>query len=491
MTGELVALIASAAVSSAASGMLFTGRYEVTPEGVLVKTVEITGAGPGRLETGFDPATQSLEVLEASFASPDGSRADLPDWAVDTLAGSGGFPSLVVALFPPGGRGTLEVRIRDWSWNWAGRLWLVVTPPAGCDSSFLEVADGRDIRWEGEGWTARRRGDDLLLSAGPGAGPLKASSYESWQDMYSDLTSEARVILEAEQPLSVREAAIEASAGGADPLMLLARLRTLLCNSIGMVPPPPTMSAFRPLDSGTVLDRRMATDMEAAVLFAAMAASAGMEAELVLASEAPSTLPIPGEWDRVLVEAGRGGRKALYEPHATLVPAAYIEHRDGLRLLRRGDRNPVEYTPPPCDRCREVWTMRGPGEWTVEVESGGFYDMLVRRRLAGLGDREARGAVAAMLWRSGILSRVDSCWTGNLYDLSEPARFGASVIVPCCPWSRFRLLPAIAWEGGGGDFARSWNLPDGASVGAELALEDGLVADTVPSPGRRLFGIGP
>ncbi|NLP06343.1 hypothetical protein GX411_10395 [Candidatus Fermentibacteria bacterium] len=490
MTRALIALLASIAVDRAASGMLFTCRYEVTAEGVLEKTVEITGAGPGRLETGFDPATQSLEVLEASAASPGGSRTDLPAWAVDTLAGSGGFPALVIALFPPGGGGILKLRIRDWSWNWSGRLWFVVTPPPGCDSSIVEVADGRGMRWEGPGWTAQSRGDDLLLRAGAGAGSLRASSYESWQEMYSDLTAAAGALLEAEQPLSVREAAIEASAGGADPPMLLARLRTLLCNSIGMIPPPPTMSAFAPLDPGAVLERRRATDMEAAVLFSAIAASAGIEAGLVLASNEPSRLPIPGEWNRVLVEAGAGGRRFLYEPHATLVPAAYIRDAERLRLLRPGDTDPVEYTPPPCDRCREQWTMTGPGEWTVEVETGGLYDGRIRRRLAGLGDREARGAVAAMLWRSGIVSIVDSCWTGDLYDLSEPACFGAEVTVPCSPSSRYRLLPAIAWDGGG-DFARSWNLPEGASFDAELVEEDGIATDTLPNPPRRIFGIGP
>lgn len=488
MTRLLAALWASAAVCPACSDMLFTSRYEVTSDGILERTVEITGIGPGRLDTGFDPATQSVEVLEASAALPGGGRADLPAWAVDTLAGSGAFPSLVIAVFPPGGGGVLRLRIRDWSWNWAGRLWFVLSPPPGCDSSVVEVAGGRHMRWEGNGWSSRPRGEDLLLSAGPGAGPLMASCYESWQDMYSDLTSAAGALLEAEQPLSVREAAIEASSGGADPLMLLARLRTLLCNSIRMVQPAPTMSAFAPLDPAAVLERRRATDMEAAVLFSAMAASAGLDARLVLASNAPSGLPIPGEWNRVLVEAGRSERRSLFEPHATLVAAAYIEDAEELRLLRPGDRSPVEYIPPPCDRCRETWTMKGPGEWTVEVETGGAFDRQVRRRLAGLESEEARDAFAAMLWRSGIVSMVDSCWTGDLYDLSRPASFGAEVTVPCSPESRFNLLPAIVWDGGG-DFERSWNLPEGASVPAELIELGGTVLDTVPNPARRLFGI--
>lgn len=222
--------------------------------------------------------------------------------------------------------------------------------------------------------------------------------------------------------------------------------------------------------------------MEAALLFAAVARAAGLDAEIVLGSTSATGLPVPGEWNRVLVRAGEAGRMGLYEPSAVLVPADYIPDRDGLMLLRPGDERPVEYTPPPSDRCLETWSRSGPGRWSLSVEAGGWYDSSVRRRLAGVGRGAAGLVLAGWLWRAGIVCRVDSMAVGDLYDLSTPASFEASITIPLAsPGNGCEPLPLLDWTAGGSDgFTRTWTVPPGTVAPRGITTAGASLSDSIP-----------
>jgi hypothetical protein len=462
---------------------------------LLVRT-DLEALPPGTYSFGYDPSCESLELLSADYIRPGHGEEELPDWAVDTLTGTDGYPLALMVVFPPGSAGSMSFVREMFDRLSLESPSLEISPPvADADMAVLVREAPSTLRWEGGGYVAERDGDDLLLNGAAPAGQLALSWIEGWDDLYEALSAEADSALLATAPLSSREAAIEAGAAGADPSAQLARLRALLCNSFRMSLPSAAGLRFEvgPLDE--VYLRRRATPLEASTIFCSICRQLGMECDFVFASGGDWTIPVASSWGRVLLRVTAGGRTFYVEPSATLVPAFYIQSSREVSVLGRGDE--VLRSLPENDysssSCSESWEISASGAFRMEVEASGGYDADIRKKLAGLGEAGLAILVSTWLWRSGYILEVDSVWTSDLYDLGEPAAFGAAGALP--PLAEgYLLLPSLSWNiPSDGRFNRTWMMPSTTQTLPDLtsSAQDGfaLFSDTLPRSVRRMARI--
>ncbi len=495
MSGGLLPVMLSA-LAAASSGLRGGGfcRFVVTRDDSALEThMELSSESMGRLSFGFDPAVESLEIVSSSVVRP-GGESPLPSWALDTLSGTGGWPLAACAVFPPGAAGRLVVERR--SWDRITRLCpsAVLFPPLPSCSVEVVVEGGReDVSWSGEGYSRSFRGRDLVLRAGPQAGPVAVSWAPGWGDLRDAMLSQADSVLALRPPAGVREAAIEAGAAGADPVAGIRRLRTILCNSIEMTSAPRPLGSVRPL--ADILSTREADALEAAVIFSAICSGMGIPCSVVPASAAPRGIPVAADWDRVLVRMDLPGGRVFAEPSALLVPALFVAGADSLLILGEDGPEPLPSFRIDPDICSENWDISASGRFHLRVSSSGAFDPSIRRRLAGLSEARAAASVSSWLWRGGFTAAVDSVAAGDLYDLAVPACFDLWGSLPPSEGG-YIVLPGLAWDAiPGGTVRRAWTIPaGGAAYPADLAASpdrDGRVvlSDTLPVPVSRLVRI--
>jgi hypothetical protein len=468
---------------------------EITMDGdTLVRHLSVTAlAGDDgrflRNRFDFDPEYQSVNLLEVFYGFPGGTVMEPPDWAVDTLTGGNGYPlSLAVAM--PGLLQGMEVsyslETRDWSPWYSGGPWLLFDP-AGLpcierfSASFADP-DGT-IRHLGNGYRSPGggRGEFLVESELP-SGRLWVASTDSWTDLGETMLRRADSVISAPVPPDLRGAVIEAAAAGADPMMAAERARTLLTESFAVMDNPPGWRVFSVSPVQEILDSRTATPLEMAVLMRIIGEELGLEAEILPASLSRPGLPVPAGWERFLVRlTGEGGRSMLVEPSARLVQTGYIHADDTLYALAAGEGR-ILGIPPPGEMqnmCRETWTLDpAAGTFSLSLDCRGVFDMILRRRLAGLTGSELPAALSAWIWRTGVVMVPDTVEVSDFYDLSTPASLRAHgrLLSGQVAGLFYTRAPRMLWEvpdGVGTDLTVSWILPgaDCHASSPELEVE--------------------
>jgi hypothetical protein len=444
---------------------------------------------------GFDPAFQSVELLEASSGFPGQQHGPVPSWAVDTLSGSGGAPLSLVVAYPALREGmgmTFRVEVRDWGGMWERGPWSVIEPNVrGIDPDRIvvtvSVGSSEDLGWSGAGWTAETSSGRMTLEADSIAGTLWLSPYGTWGELRESLLLEAGAVLSAPMPPDLRGAALQATAAGAGAGEQIGRMRSLLCNSFSLDAGNGSHRPFSVRGIQGLLDGRSASALEMAVIFSAMCAELGIPAEILPVSGTRPALPVPEGWNRFLVKVTdpRGsGDEWLIEPAAYLSPAFYIAQTDTLYALEGGR---ISVLPPgngAGNAVREDWALDpASGAFVLDINSTGWFDAAMRARMAGLGMDEMCLILAEWSWRSGRLVAPDSVSISDPYDLSLPVTLHAEGVW-CLPeggeLTRCETVPLIDWaepEAYQGGIIRSWTLPSDwlppDLPGLELSLRGG------------------
>lgn len=477
-----LALVALAALARAS--LLSMDMSE--QDGDLTTILSVDGFDSRRYPVPFDPAFMDVRLLDAWVETADGTRSDLPGWAVDTLSSSSGMPLALVVAFPGrmDGGGFLRVETVDHAGLWDDGAWLGFTAPEWADSVRITMRGlGEEPAWEGDGYSLEMDGSGAVFTAVAPAGRLSVSTIPGWQALYSMMSESYLAALDAERPTSVAGAALEAGAAGADIPAVMARLRTIVCNSFTLESPghPCRLFAVDPIDE--LMRNRSADRLELALVTAAVLDEAGIGTELLFASSDPASIPVPVDWDRPVISARLpDGRSLLVDPSAYLNSAFHIPGRESLSILGpRGDAPAAPVAGGPEDYWREAWEVSTDGSFRLELSTGGAADSLLRHRLAGLDGPPAAAALALWLLSGGQVAIIDSMETTDLYDLAEGASLAAGGrlaggVTPGEP-SRLPLLPGCSCPG----MLRTWKLPgriEAASDGLRIEEDGRTAADT-------------
>ena len=454
--------------------------------GDLTTVLSVDGFGSRRYPVPFDPAFMEVRLLDAWVETADGTRSDLPGWAVDTLGSSSGMPLALVVAFPGrmDGGGFLRVETVDHGGLWDDGAWLGFTAPEWADSVRITMRGlGQEFAWEGDGYSLEMDGSDAVFTAAAPAGRLSVSAIPGWRALYSILSESYAAALDAERPVSVAGAALEAGAAGADITSVMARLRTIVCNSFTPESPghPCRLFAVDPLDE--LMSSRSADRLELALVTAAILDEAGIRTELLFGSACAASVPVPTDWDRPVISAVLSdGRTLLIDPSAYLNSAFHIPGRESLSMLGpRGDAPLPPAAGGPEDYWREAWDISGDGSFRLELSTGGAADSLLRHRLAGLDGPSASAALALWLLSGGQVAIIDSMETTDLFDLAEGAsmRVGGRLAggIPPGEPSRLPLLPGCPCPG----MLRTWKLPgriEASCAGLRIEEDGCTVVDT-------------
>ncbi len=398
-----------------------------------------------RVTRDYDPEYMDVELLDAVYGFPGSSR-EVPEWAVDTLTGSEGWPRAVVAAFP-GLRPGMELR---WTWKITdhGKFasqGLFYTYIAGEEPDTIIVrcddTDGLSVSATGfeESSVNSKR---VFTSMNAEYRELWLSTAPDWAFVESILLGSSREA-SLETPPDLREASIEAGAAGALPRMRISRGRVLITESMQLLPFPGGDAGFAVRPIQEILDTRRATPMEAATLLSSMCRVMGIDAPVVTATDILPPIPSPLGFYRAFVLA----EGTLEEPSEYLSPAGWIDTRDTLWLLLPGGI--LAELPPrvESEHCSETWSFfPDQGRFTLEVTAEGGFDRELRRRLAGLDYDELLLRASEWFRASGIYFYPDSVSLSDFYDLTEQASMTASGIMAGSQGTWVETAPSLNWS---------------------------------------------
>lgn len=509
----IAAVILWAASASSAPSVISLYSVDLEQRGdTLFQTVEIQGVrgsdrGLGRFAQNFDPLYQSVVLLASEFGFPGTQFRQVPPWAVDTLTGSGEWPLSLVTAFP-GLREGMEIRyrvlVKDWSDDWIQGPWAVLSSTVmgiEADSCVFTVSGDRTdgLRWSGTGYSGNDRGDGLVLTSGDSSGLLWISPFTSYEELSDFVLDRAEEVLGIERPLDLREAALQASAVGADEWYQVRAARSLVCNSLGLTAGRGSGYDYRVRDLQDILDTRTGTALELAVLFTSMCQELGISAVILPASEITPELPVPYQWNRFLVRVeSADGRLWLVEPSAYLTEAFYIYRPVTLYILQHDDITALVSNPAGENSMDEEWDIdANSGTFNLRVRCRGWFDGILRSRFAGLSADAMILAFSEWSWRSGRLLGIDSIEVSDPYDLGTPASISVSGrwSLPSVGRMYCDHLPVIFWnepDNLNGNVNRTWRIngvdsvtvPDG--IGVLRSMGSLLLSDTsmnaVPVP---------
>jgi hypothetical protein len=459
----IVCLISASPVISAPSTVSFYSVSISLHDDTLRSVIDIRGIQGSdrllsRITRGFNPETQSVSLERAVFGFPEGETGTIPDWAADTLSGSGGWQLALVTAFPALREGmTIDYRIAvtDWSGNWENGAWAVLSPsvkgirPDTCRFSVSgDMAD--KLNWQGEGYGISQRGETIEFTATDSSGVLVVSPFSTYGELSVFVLREAIVTLDSPYPPDLREAALQATSAGADQYAQTMRARSLLCNSFN------PYSAVRGRDVNAVrslqeiLDRRGGKTLEIALVFAAMCRELGMEADIVPAGGIDYGIPVPEGWNRFLVKLkSDDGKEWFMEPSAFLTSASYIYRPDTLYIIENGNLGTMPPNEPYENRSREEWYIDCEnGTFSLEMECRGWYDTMLRRMLAGLSGEEMLLTVSEWSWLSGRTVVPDSLTVSDPFDLGTNMTLSASgkLWIPLDDSPAAEYLPLLNWS---------------------------------------------
>lgn len=456
----------------------------------LYKIIEIRGIqGSDRLLSriahGFNPHIQSIELEEAIFGYPGMESGHIPEWAVDTLSGSGGWPRSHVVAYPalrPGMEIRYRILIKDWSENWAEGPWAVLAPsvrgilPDSCCFSVQgDISD--DPAWSGQGYTERVIDDGFMYTCSDSAGKLWFTPFRSFEDLYNCMMIPVNNILNRPHPPDLREAALQTTSAGADGWSQVRRARSLVCNSMGLRASEKGISDFEIRSLQEILDSRDGTSLELAALFTAMCHELGLQAYILPATELQHSLPVPQGWTRYFVRISTDdGRSWLVEPSAYLTPAFFIFKPDTLYVLDKGAILTLAPNSGAENSLIEEWSINPQtGTFRLLINCRGRFDMLLRRKFAGLTEKEMILVLSEWSWRSGRLVVPDSISITDPFDLTQHASLFASGrwSAPAENSEYCDILPMLSWGGTqivSGNWKRIWNLEGCTSAQSDSAL---------------------
>lgn len=401
-----------------------------------------------RVTRDFDPEYMEVELLEAEYGF-QGSPREVPEWAVDTLTGSEGWPRALVTAFPglrPGMRLAWSYRIRDHGVLSSSGLFYTYIADAQPDTIVVRCDDADGLSASMVGFTeSRDRGRRTFTSIGENYRELWLSTASDWADIESILLNSSREAA-LETPPDLREASIEAGAAGALPRMRISRGRVLITESMQLLPFPGGDAGFtvRPLQE--ILDTRRATPMEAATLLSSMCRVMGIDAPVIPATDILPPIPSPLGFFRVFILADG----VLEEPSEYLSPAGWIDTRDTLWLLLPG--GVLGELPPELEseHCTETWSfLPDSGRFSLEVTADGGFDRELRRRLAGLDDEEMLLRISEWFRASAIYFYPDSALISDYYDLTEGASLTVFGVMPPAQGVWVEKAPSLNWNRSG------------------------------------------
>jgi len=495
----IICLLFPLQVISAPSAVSFYSVSISLERDTLEKIIEIRGVqGSDRLLSriirGFNPETQQVSLDRAVFGFPGGETGPVPEWAVDTLTGAGEWPLALVTAFPALQEGMsidYRITVSDWSGNWRRGVWMILSPsvkglsPDTCIFSFTgDMID--ELKWQGTGYEIENRYEELEFTAGDSSGMLVISPFSDYGDLEEFLLWEASDILDSTYPPDLREAALQATSAGADEFAQSARARTLLCNSMNWIPNESgsDVTGFNTLQQ--ILDRRRGTSLEIALVYAAMCRELGMSADILPASEIDYGIPIPAGWNRFLVKLSTDdSAEWLMEPSAFLTPASYIHRPDTLYCIDNGAMRALPPIESSENRIVERWSINcTDGTFNLEIDCSGWYDMKLRRILAGLSPEKTLLALSQWSWLSGRNFNPDSFAASDPYDLHTAMRisvFGklwipavnsiSAEYLPVLDWSQPQDMPDIP--------SRTWTLSGAERVFSTGSVITEIIDDTV------------
>jgi hypothetical protein len=259
--------------------------------------------------------------------------------------------------------------------------------------------------------------------------------------------------------------------------MVVARLRTLVCNSFRMEQPghPGAWFDVEPADS--VLGDRSGDGLELAALASAVLGRAGIGSRLLLASGDTLSVPVPSSWRRALLGIDCG-TQVIVDPSACLVGAFFIPGASGCRVLDGRSGRPLTLmTPEGADFWREDWRMEADGSFTLDLTAGGAGDSIVRRRLAFPETGSLEAAVALWIRTCGVVAQVTLVETPDLFDLAAPVslRLEGRIFDSLEGGSAARLpLLQVPLEG----VERTWTLPAPVRQSSGGTAEGRILRDT-------------
>ena len=486
----LIPILIISVVSAVPSTVSLYSVSITLKDDTLFKTIEIRGIqGSDRLLSriahGFNPQTQTIELEEAIFGFPGMDFGYVPEWAVDTLSGSGGWLRSHVVAFPALREG-MEIRyrilIRDWSESWAEGPWAVLTPsvkgiyPDSCCFTVQgDVPD--DLAWSGQDYTIRVVDDGFTYTCGDSAGYLWITPFQSFENLGNYILSQAFDILSRPHPPDLREAALQTTSAGADEWLQVRRARSLICNSMGLKVSELGKSDFEVRNLQEILDSRDGTPLELAVLFTAMCHELGLHAYILPATELHPVLPVPCEWTRYLVRIEtEDGRSWIVEPAAYLTPAFFIFKPDTLYVLDKGILLVHAPNSGAENSFIEEWNINPQtGTFRLLMSCGGRFDMLLRSKFAGLTEQEMILVMSEWSWKSGRLVVPDSISISDPFDLAQPALLFASGrwSAPAENSEYCDILPMLSWDRPeivSGNLKRIWNLEGCTYAQSDSAL---------------------
>lgn len=474
----IICLISVSPVISAPSTVSFYSVSISLQEDTLRRVIDIRGIQGSdrllsRITRGFNPETQSVLLERAVFGVPEGETGPIPEWAVDTLSGNGGWQLALVTAFPALREGmTIDYRIAvtDWSGNWENGVWAVLSPsvkgirPDTC--RFSVSGDMVDkLNWQGRGYEISQRDETIEFTATDSSGILVISPFSTYDELSNFVLAEAIAVLDSSYPLDLREAALQATSAGADQYAQAVRARSLLCNSFNPYSAVQgrDVSAVQSLQE--ILDQRRGTELEIALVFAAMCRELGIEADIIPASGIDYGIPVPSGWNRFLVKLESEDVEGwLMEPSAFLTSASYIYRPDTLYIIENGNLRTMPPNEPGENRSSEEWYIDcADGTFSLEMECTGWYDIMLRRMLAGLSSEEMLLTLSEWSWLSGRTIVPDSLSVSDPFDLgtnmtlsvygklwSPIDNSAAAEYLPVFDWSKPENLPD--------ETARTWIL---------------------------------
>ena len=408
-----------------------------------------------RVSRDFDPEYMEVEVIGSSYGFASQHR-EVPEWAVDTLTGSTGWPLAVVIAFPglrPGMTMEWGFKVRD-----AGNLseqGLFYTYIAGSEpDTILVTCPNIDTLSIGiSGFTMDARRNKLHFeSIDQASRELWLSTASSWQDVQGILMEES-MISSAATPPDLREAAIEAGAAGALPQMRISRGRVLITESMQLLPFPGGDAGFKVRPLQEILDSRRATPIEAATLLSAMCRVMSIEAPVVPATDILPIVPSPYGFYRafILVDG------ELEEPSEYLSPAGWIDTPDTLWLLLPNGTLIAKAPQEEKELCEETWSIAPQeGKFSLSIKTEGGFDRELRRRLAGQNNENLLLTISEWFRSSNIYFYPDSVELSDFFDLTKHATMTVSGFFLPAPESWIERAPALQWNRAG-EVQRNYN----------------------------------
>ncbi len=441
-------------------------------------TIEIRGIQGSdrllsRITRGFNPETQSISLERAVFGFPGGDSSPIPPWSVDTLTGSGGWQLALVTVFPALRVGMMidyRISISDWSGNWERGAWTVLSPSVKGirpdTSRFTFSGDMlNNLNWHGTGYDVIRTGEILEFNAADSSGVLVISPFRTFGELEDHIMEEITIILDSSYPPDLREAALQATSAGAIQFAQAERARSLLCNSINPTSVVQGRDQYAVHSLQEILDLRSGTPLEITLIYAAMCRELGMEADIVPASSIDYGIPVPEGWNRFLVKLmSEDGDIWFMEPSAYLTSASYIYRPDTLYILENGS---IRIMPPNNAEENEVledWRINPyDGTFVLEIECTGWYDIMLRRRFAGLSREELILSMSEWSWLSGRTLIPDSQAVSDPFDLGTDMKLTVHgrLWMPQENFSFAEYLPAFDWkkpENIPAEVTRRWSL---------------------------------